>query len=391
MKKPQPNIRLPRLSNCPLVSIVTPSYNQAAYLEETICSVLDQDYPFIEYIIIDGGSDDGSVEIIRKYEKRLAYWVSEPDEGQADAINKGFRHANGEIAAWINSDDTYSPGAVQRAVDVFLAYPATAMIYSDCHIIDEQHHVRDTIVPLAYSLEIGVLETRIPQPTVFMRSAVLKEVGFLDPSLHYALDSDLWLRIGVRFGVDKVEGVLANFRIVSGTKSTASLERFGPELLRIYERFFAQVSLPEEIKRLESRVFARVHWRTGVEYYAAGNHERGRFHCANAVEGAYNVFDDMEFALRHLVAQHSVLRDPVLVTTILAKLPLSPYRKLKVKRAVWARYAATRFFQAHRSGRLSEVRRSGLQALVLDPTWVSNPGFLSILSRALWSALRGVS
>ena len=129
------------MTDLPLVSIVTPSYNQAAFLEETIRSVLEQDYPRVEYIIIDGGSTDGSAEIIQRYADRLAYWVSERDRGQTDAINKGFARATGSILAWLNSDDTYQPGALREAVDYLLAHPDVGMVYGDGNFIDEHGKV----------------------------------------------------------------------------------------------------------------------------------------------------------------------------------------------------------------------------------------------------------
>ena len=115
----------------PLVSIITPSYNQVQYLEDTIQSVIQQDYPNIEYFVVDGGSTDGSLEIIERYKNKLAWWVSEPDQGQADAINKGFRKASGEIIAWLNSDDLYLPGAISSAVELFHENPTSGVIYGD--------------------------------------------------------------------------------------------------------------------------------------------------------------------------------------------------------------------------------------------------------------------
>ena len=125
----------------PLVSILTPSFNQAPYLEETIQSVLLQDHPRLEYIIVDGGSTDGSIEVIKKYEHKLAWWVSEKDKGQTDAINKGFARASGEILAWINSDDTYEPGAVSAAVKYLQEHPNVGMVYGDCNFINEAGRV----------------------------------------------------------------------------------------------------------------------------------------------------------------------------------------------------------------------------------------------------------
>src|SRR5512138_1788368 len=121
----------------PLVSIITPSFNQAAFLETTIRSVLDQDYPSLEYFIVDGGSKDGSLEIIQRYAHRLAGWVSEPDRGQTDAINKGFGMAHGEILAWLNSDDVYQPGAVAEAATFLQQNPEVGLVYGDATYIDE--------------------------------------------------------------------------------------------------------------------------------------------------------------------------------------------------------------------------------------------------------------
>src|SRR5215207_2503335 len=124
-----------------LISIVTPSFNQDRYIEETIRSVLSQDYPSIEYMIVDGASSDETVDIIKKYEDKLAYWVSENDKGQTEAINKGFRHAKGDILAWINSDDTYQPGAVAAVVKYLQDHPDVGMVYGDCNYINESGNV----------------------------------------------------------------------------------------------------------------------------------------------------------------------------------------------------------------------------------------------------------
>ena len=180
----------------PLVTIVTPSYNQAPFLEATIRSVLEQDYPHIEYIIIDGGSTDGSLDIIKKYADRLAFWSSEKDRGQTDAINKGFARATGDILAWINSDDTYEPGAIREAVEWMQAHPEMGLVYGDANFIDDDGKVIGRF-PAAQTdyrlLRRGYVH--IPQQAAFFRRDLWQKVGPLDPSFFFAMDYDLWVRI----------------------------------------------------------------------------------------------------------------------------------------------------------------------------------------------------
>lgn len=222
----------------PLVSIVTPSFNQAEYLEETIRSVLEQDYPRIEYIVIDGGSTDGSVDVIKKYEDRIAFWVSERDRGQTDAINKGLERAKGEILAWINSDDTYHPKAVGEAVEFLMNHPNVAMVYADCNFIDEQGRVIGKFASRQTDykkLRRGYVH--IPQQTTFFRAAYWREVAPLDPSFYFAMDYDLWVRIAARAPIKYLPGrTWANFRIHASSKTNVNDERGWKEMLRVHYR-----------------------------------------------------------------------------------------------------------------------------------------------------------
>lgn len=221
----------------PLVSIITPSYNQANFLEETIRSVLDQGYPNLEYIIVDGGSTDGSLEIIQKYADRLAWWVSEPDQGQTDAINKGFSQAKGEILAWLNSDDTYLPAAVAEAVGYLQAHPEIGTVYGDANLIDDEGNVIGRF-PAKQTDNRRLMRgyVHVPQQATFFRTELWRKVGPLDPTFFFAMDYDLWVRLSQHAPLKYYSRLWANFRLHGGAKSIEADDRCWPEMVRVHRR-----------------------------------------------------------------------------------------------------------------------------------------------------------
>lgn len=221
----------------PLVSIVTPSFNQAEFLEETICSVLDQDYQNLEYIIVDGGSQDESLEIIEKYANRLAWWVSESDNGQTDAINKGFSNANGEILAWLNSDDTYLPGAISEVVEFLESHPEIGMVYGDANLINMNGGVIGKF-PARQTDNRRLMRgyVHIPQQAAFFRAHIWRKVGPLDPSFYFAMDYDLWVRISQQTPIQYLPRLWANFRLHGEAKSIEADDRCWPEMVRVHRR-----------------------------------------------------------------------------------------------------------------------------------------------------------
>lgn len=242
-----------------LVSIITPSYNQADYLEQTMCSVLDQDYPEIEYWVIDGGSTDGSVEIIRRYEHRLAGWVSEKDSGQAEAINKGFVRATGDIIAWINSDDYYFPGVFKQVVEIFRSHPEVGLIYGDVVSVDAAGEPINVMRYQPWGLDDLVQFNILGQCAVFMRREVQMSVGLLDPTYHYMLDHHLWLRMAARAPMLYVPRRLAAARYHAGAKNISQAVAFGAEAYRLIDWMQTQQELASHYHKLRRRSQAGAH------------------------------------------------------------------------------------------------------------------------------------
>jgi glycosyltransferase involved in cell wall biosynthesis len=225
-----------------LVSIVTPSYNQGHYIEETIQSVLNQDYPNLEYLVVDGGSRDNTVEILKKYEGRLT-WISEKDQGQADAINKGFQMAKGAIVAWLNSDDTYLPGAVSTSVRYFEAHPEVGMLYGEGYHIDADGAILERYYTEPFDYQRLSEVCFICQPTVFLRTEVIRTVGPLDITLDYCMDYEYWMRIAKRFRIGYLEEYLANSRLHFDSKTLSKRLEVHRETLQVVKRHYGQVPM----------------------------------------------------------------------------------------------------------------------------------------------------
>ena len=252
-----------------LVSIITPSYNQAAYLEQTLLSVLNQDHAPIEYIVVDGASKDASVEIIKKYSDRLAYWVSEKDGGQAEAINKGFARATGEIIAWINSDDYYLPGAVSAAVKIFESNPDVVLVYGNMLAVDEYGKTFNTLTYKQLTLEDLLCFQIIGQPAVFMRRSALQKTDGLDSTFHFLLDHFLWIQLAQHGKILHADQTWAAARYHAEAKNRAKAAEFGREAFRILEAVAQDKNLAPVLSKVERRSRASAH-RVNARYLLDG-------------------------------------------------------------------------------------------------------------------------
>jgi len=215
----------------PKISIISPSYQQGEFIEDTIQSVISQEYPFLEYIVIDGESSDNSVAIIKRYESRISFWISEKDRGQTDALNKGFRKATGEIIGWINSDDMLLPGALKKVGSFFQMNPDVSMIYGDAQAVDRHGKPLFIRKPGSFDLRWLIRTDDIPQSSVFFRRDFLVSIGYLDDRLHFALDYDLLIKAGLHQDLVYLPETLSAFRIYPETKTSGGKTQFSVDIV----------------------------------------------------------------------------------------------------------------------------------------------------------------
>jgi glycosyltransferase involved in cell wall biosynthesis len=223
----------------PLVSIVTPSYNMAAFLPETIDSVFSQGYPRTEYIVMDGGSTDGTVEILRRYGNRLRY-LAAPDRGAA-AINRGCESSHGSIFAWLNADDRYLPGAVSAAVRQLMAAPGVAVVYGEAYWVDRRGEILRRYPTESFDPERLSRECYICQPACFLRKSAFERAGMLDPTLQSAFDYDLWIRMSRNYLFLRLEEHLATSRMYASNKTLGRRSQVFAECFRVFKRHYRYV------------------------------------------------------------------------------------------------------------------------------------------------------
>lgn len=246
----------------PLITLVTPTLNQAAFIRQTIDSVLAQNYPALDYRVLDGGSSDGTAEILAGYGERLS-WQSAPDRGQTDAINRGWSAGSGEILAWLNSDDFYLPGALEKVGRFFAVHPDVDWLYGDCLLANARGEITGHYAARPYDYLVLVRETHnfVPQPATFIRRRVYQELGPLDENLHYVMDFDYWLRAGMRHPGAYLSEPLAALRLHDTAKSVAHLARFARELVTVYQRFFSAKDLPPALRAVERLAMSNIYLR----------------------------------------------------------------------------------------------------------------------------------
>lgn len=223
------------MQNYPKISIITPSFNQGHFIEQTITSVIGQNYPNLEYIVIDAGSTDATVDIIKKYEKHISYWISEPDKGQSDAINKGLKIATGDIINWLNSDDYYEPNALFKIAEAFMQNPNAMAVCAKSRIFRNEndtvkYSTGTDIYPGNLARTIGW--ARIDQPETFFRNSAVQKMGLLDVELCYLMDRDWWIKYLFAFGIDRIkilDDVVVHFRLHNESKTVSQGSLFQKE------------------------------------------------------------------------------------------------------------------------------------------------------------------
>lgn len=239
----------------PRVSVVTPSYNQGDYVEETIRSVLLQDYGNLECIVMDGGSTDSTIDVLRRYSPHLDHWQSGPDGGHASAVNKGWSIATGEILAFLNSDDLLLPGAVTVSVAFLRDHPECDLVHANAFHIDEQGLILNRNVPSGFDTPRLIDSCFVTQPTVFMRRSLLDEVGGLDEALRFVMDYEYWLRASAVTTLGYLPAYTAAARYYRDARSASQYNRFPVEEIDVFDRLFSGGTAPYAGDELTRRAY----------------------------------------------------------------------------------------------------------------------------------------
>lgn len=258
--------------NLPLVSVITPTYNQSSFLRDTIESVLSQDYPLIEYLVLNDGSTDNTEDILREYNGRL-YWETQSNIGQTATINKGWRRSTGQILTWLNSDDTYLPGAIKSGVEYLLSHPETGIVFADSIFTDSDGTFLERTRPLPafdYSEFVAGCENPISQPSSFIRRSVIENAGELDSAYYYFMDWDFWLRAGLHSKIDYVPEIWSTYRLHAESKTVAQAKKAAPELEYMYRKYYSRPDLPSQILKIKKKAMMNMYFTSGG-YYLKGD------------------------------------------------------------------------------------------------------------------------
>lgn len=259
-------------ANLPALTVVTPAYNQAAFLRDTIESVLSQDYPNIEYVVLDDGSTDETPKILAEYDDRF-YWETQKNMGQTATINKGWAMTSGEIITWLNSDDTfYDSNSVRTGVEYLLNNPETGIVFGDSMFTEADGTELEPTRPIhgfTYEKFVKGCENPVSQPSAFIRRSVMEKAGELDSKFYYFMDWDFWLRAGLHAKIEHIDEILSTYRLHAESKTVAQAKKAAPELEYMYKKFFSREDLPDNIRSIENEAMMNMCFTSGG-YYLQG-------------------------------------------------------------------------------------------------------------------------
>ena len=276
-----------RDANLPTLTVVTPTYNQADFLRDTIESVLSQDYPNIEYVVLDDGSTDDTAKILAEYGDPFT-WETQKNMGQTATINKGWAMTKGEIITWLNSDDTfYDATSVSTGIDYLLKNPDVGVVFGDSMFTEaDGTEIEPTrpIIDFTYKKFILNCENPVSQPSSFIRREVIEKIGVLDPKFYYLMDWNFWMKVGLYFKMEHIDEILSTYRLHADSKTVAHAKKGASELEYMYEKFFERDDIPEEIRAVEKEAMMNMCFTSGG-YYLRGDDDK------NAAKMAAKAFE----------------------------------------------------------------------------------------------------